>query len=223
MIKYINLIAYIPGLAGRFTQFLTSLHPTTVPDMSDDTSITDVSVNRARRYSYKDLYARHGSWVNHHNQFRRGVLTDYDLSRFLESNYSNYNFCIHPTVFYLQKFVVALKAETTCQILKNKIQKENLQIRYLQMVLSEEYQPMINQFKFKNGNFPRVASEEKILNLKFTKEYSPYLINLDNYFIGESNFLDEYTKLMDYLEIPAQVDLALQLYQGWIEARNSNP
>lgn len=222
MIKYINLIAYIPGLAGRFTQFLTSLHPTTVPHMSDDTSITDVSVNRARRYSYKDLYARHGSWANHHNQFR-GVLTDYDLSRFLESNYSNYNFCIHPTVFYLQKFAFALQSETTRQILKNKIQKENLQIRYLQMTLSEEYQPMIDKFKVKNGNFPRVGSEEKILNSKFTKEYSPYLINLDNYFIGESNFLVEYPRLMNHLGIPAQDGLALELYRDWVEARNSTP
>jgi hypothetical protein len=190
--------------------------------MSAGTSITDVSVNRARRYSYKDLYARHGSWVNHHTQFR-SVLTDYDLSRFLESNYSNYNFCIHPTVFYLQKFVVALQSETTRLILKNKIQKENLQIRYLQMVLSEEYHPMINKFKVKNGNFPIVGSEEKILNLKFTKEYSPYLINLDNYFIGESNFLAEYTKLMNHLGVPTQDGLALELYRDWVKARNSTP
>jgi hypothetical protein len=91
------------------------------------------------------------------------------------------------------------------------------------MVLSEEYQPIINKFKVKNGNFPRVGSEEKILNLKFTKEYSPYLINLDNYFIGESNFLAEYTMLMNHLGVPTQDGLALELYRDWVEARNSTP
>ena len=220
--KYINLIAYIPGLAGRFTQILTSLHPTTASHMNSGASITDVSIDRARQYSYKDLYAQHGTWANHHNQFRI-ALTDYDVSRFLVSNYTNYTVCIHPTVFYLRKFAFPLQSETTRQILQNKIQKENLQIRYLQMVLSEKYQPIVDEFKVRNANFPVVGYDEKILNAKFTREYSPYVINLDNYFIGESNFHVEYTSWMNHLGIPTQDELALELYRDWAEARNSTP
>jgi hypothetical protein len=224
--KYLNLIAYIPGLAGRFTQILTSLHPTTALHMNSEASITDVSVDRARQYSYKDLYSRYGSWRNHHMLFCT-TLDNHDLDKFLESNYSNMTYCVHPTVFYLQKFTRraanTLQPGTPQQILQSRIQKENLQIRYLQISLSEEYQPLVDEFKVRNSNFPAVGNEEKILNSKFVREYNPYIINLDNYFIRESNFLVEYTKLMNHLGIPTQDELALELYRDWIEARNSTP
>jgi hypothetical protein len=106
-------------------------------------------------------------------------------------------------------------------MLQNKIPQTDCQVRYLQMAISTEYQSVIDEFKTKNGNFPLVRPDEEIKNSQFTKDYDPYIINLDNYFIGESNFLAEYTKLMDYLEIPAQVELALPLYRGWIRSRNS--
>jgi hypothetical protein len=106
-------------------------------------------------------------------------------------------------------------------MLQNKIPQADCQIRYLQILVSAKYQSVIDEFKTKNGNFPLVRPDEEIKNSQFTKDYDPYIINLDNYFIGESNFLAEYTKLMDYLEIPAQVELALPLYRGWIRSRNS--
>jgi hypothetical protein len=211
--KYMNVIMYMPGLAGRFTQCLTSLHPTTQPLAPT----TDAISNRLDFYSYKNLHTHYAHWRNHHLRFSE--LDTKLCNEFLTSPYTQYNYCTHPHEFYIQ-----LRTDSyLCAVLQNKIPRGNCQVRYLQIALDTEYEPLIAEFKVKNRNLPFVRPDEEIKNSHFTKDYNPYIINLDNYFIGESNFLDEYTKLMDYLGIPAQVDLALQLYQGWIEARNSTP
>jgi len=229
--KYLNYIIYLPGLAGKFTQFLTSLHPITRPHLPINVASTDVSTERLDLCSYKDLYTRYRTWENHHLTFG-ALLTDKSFNEFLESNYTHYNYCNHPHEFYLAPFRIRqgrspnIQVHTdpyVCNMLQNKIPQADCQIRYLQMAISTKYQSVIDEFKVKNGNFPSVRPDEVANNSQFTLDYDPYIINLDNYFIGESNFLDEYTKLMNYLEIPAQVDLALQLYRGWIESRNSNP
>jgi len=229
--KYLNLFIYIPGLAGKFTQFLTSLHPTTRPYTPLNNIDTDVSTERLEFCSYDNLYARFGSWGNHHQRFL-GLLTDKFYTEFLNSKYTHYNYCNHPHEFYQPPFrfrwgrAPNIQVHTNpyvCNMLQNKIPQADCQIRYLQILVSAEYQSVIDEFKVKNGNFPFVRPDEEIKNSQFTLDYDPYIINLDNYFIGESNFLGEYTKLMDYLEIPAQVELALQLYRGWIKSRNSTP
>ena len=231
--KYLNYVVYIPGLAGKFTQFLISLHLTTRPFVVPGTTIIDTSVNRFTLYSYKDLYTRHGSWGEHHRKIF-DEFNDQLYNEFLNSNYTHYNYCNHPHEFYLppfhrqivKKYPNIKKIYTNryvCAMLQNKIQQEHLQVRYLQMAVSEQYQPMIDEFKVKNGNFPSIRPDEENKNSQFTKDYNPYVINLDNYFIGESNFLEEYTKLMNHLGIPTQDELALELYRDWIEARTSIP
>ena len=222
---------YLPGLAGKFTRCLTSLHPSTFPHLPKHANTTDVSSERADLCSYDDLYARHDSWEKHHSTIG-SLLPDTVYHEFLKSNYTHYNYCWHPHEFYQPPFRIRqgqspnIQLRTNpyvCNMLQNKIPQTDCQVRYLQMAIGTKYQSVIDEFKFKNGNFPFVRPDEEIKNSQFTLDYDPYIINLDNYFIGESNFLDEYTKLMDYLEIPTQVELALQLYRGWIKSRNSTP
>ena len=230
--KYLNYIIYLPGLAGKFTQFLTSLHSITRPYVPvGKRSTTDSSTERLEFYSYDNLYTRYGSWLGHHSNFF-GEVTDQLYKDFLNSDYTHYNYCNHPHEFYQPPFRIRWGRSPNvgvhtnpyvCNMLQNKIPQADCQIRYLQILVSAEYQSVIDEFKVKNGNFPFVRPDEEIKNSQFTLDYDPYIINLDNYFIGESNFLDEYTKLMDYLEIPTQVEPALQLYRGWIESRNSTP
>jgi len=220
--KYINVFIYLPGSAGKFTQFLTSLHLSTRPHIPLGGLITDISTERLNLYSFKNLYTLHGSWKDHHQKFFSSI-TDRAYTEFLNSKYTHYNFCEHPHEFYQPPAHHRYSNPYVYKLIQNKICQSDCQIRHLQILVSAKYQSVVDEFKIKNGNFPFVRPNEEIENSQFTRDHDPYIINLDNYFIGESNFLDEYTKIDNYLEIPAQVDLALQLYQGWIEARNSNP
>jgi len=221
--KYLNYIVYLPGLAGKFTRCLTSLHPSTFPHLPNHATTTNVSAERADLCSYADLYARHGSWENHHSTIG-SLLLDTAYQVFLKSDYTHYNYCWHPHEFYQPKKGPTFQLTRNLgSMLQNKIPQPGCHVRYLQMAISAEYQSVIDEFKVKNGNFPVLRAGEIVKNSQFTLDYNPYIINVDNYFIGESNFLEEYTKLMDYLEIPAQVELALPLYQGWIKSRNSTP
>lgn len=216
--KYINVFIYLPAFAGTFTQFLTSLHSVTRPHIPVGGSITDISTERMKYYSFKNLYKLHGSWKNHHQKFFSAI-TDQAYTEFLNSKYTHYNCSDHPHDFYRRHY----NNPYVYKLIQNKICQTDCQVRHMQILVSAEYQSVIDEFKVKNGNFPVVRPDEEIENSQFTLDYDPYIINLDNYLIGESNFLAEYTKLMDYLEIPAQVELALPLYRGWIEARNSTP
>lgn len=219
--KSINLIVYLPGYAGHFCQFLMSLHETTHPYIPlNTTPISTDSKTRAELYSFKNIYQRHRTWKNHHDQFDNELL-DENYYKFLLSSYDTLTFCIHPYEFYPIKLY---KNHTIHHIinLKNYTRDNFKGIKYAQ-IFTSNMEEEIKAFRLKNLNFPVLRDNEVELNSKFTREFNPYIINLDNFFKGEDLFLNEYKSLASYFEVPEQTELALEFYHDWIEARNSIP
>jgi hypothetical protein len=210
--KSVNIIIYLPGYAGRFCQFLMSLHETTYPYVPlDVTPRSTDSVSRAEWYSFKNIYKKYGTWKNHHDQFNNRLLDNHN--KFLNSSYKKLTFCIHPYEFYL---IRQLGNHEVSQILNSS------NIKYAQISTSH-MQKDIEDFKLKNSNFPGLRNNEIEMNMTITNELMPYIVNLDNFFKDQNLFLSEYKSLANYFEIPEQTALALEFYCDWIEARNSIP
>ena len=221
VMKGINIIVYLPGYAGRFCQFLMSLHETTHPYIPlSMTPLSTDSRSRAEMYSYKNIYKKHGSWKNHHDQFHNELL-DENYYKFLLSAYDTLTFSIHPYEFYPVKLY---KNHIITRIMHIKdYHRGNFKgIKYAQ-IFTSNMEEEIKAFRLKNLNFPVLRDNEVELNSKFTSEFYPYIINLDNFFKGEEFFLNEYKSLASYFEIPEQTELVLEFYHDWIEARNSIP
>ena len=208
MKKNVNLIIYKPGYGGHFIQFLLSLEKSTVPCISKDTTFSQVDNSRKDYYSFKNLRKKHNRWVNHHKLYD-GMNIDELILKELTSNslYHTANLQIHPFEFYNTGLVEYL-------------QNVKASVNYLQVTVSPKYEYVIDAFKLCNGNFPILRPNEEAMNEKISQDHSPYVINFDNFILGEGHFVEEYTKLNNHLQLPLHLDSALEMYRDWyIERR----
>ena len=210
MDKNVNLIIYKPGYGGHFIQFVLSLDKSTVPIISRGVDFTQVPESRKEFYSFKDLRKKYGHWWNHHKKYQG---RDFDQSAVHEllnnSAYHTLNIHAHPYEFYNTKLVEFL-------------QNVNVSVNYLQIELSPKYEYVIDIFKVCNGNFPELRPGEEEMNKKITEELSPYIINFDNFVLGEGHFVEEYTRISNHLQLPLYLDDAIEMYRDWyIERRFS--
>ena len=214
MKKNVNLIIYKPGYGGHFIQFLLSLDKSTVPCINKDTTFTQIHNLRKDYYSFKNLRKTYGRWVNHHKLYD-GMNIDELIINELTSNslYNTANIQAHPAEFY---------AGLHDYLLNYNLVKDYIipmSTNYMQVEVSPKYEYVIDLFKICNGNFPKLRPNEEELNQKFTKDYSPYIINFDNFILGEEYFIEEYTKLNNHLQLPLYLDDALELYHDWYNER----
>jgi hypothetical protein len=226
--KTVNLIMYKPGYGGHLISFLMSLDNTTMPWLRNKVMLEYFVVNKqklpivynpysvsfnmeSRKKMYSFTNASQDSWDGHHLSFAYEMhLLEYFLST--DNLYSSFTFSLHPYGFYV------LNEGNMLYILGRAYGP--VTINYCQVALSEKYEWVIDDFKKSNNGFPVLREGEDELNSKFAADKSPYIINFDNFILGEDSFIPEYEKLAAYLSIPAQIDDALDLYRDWYTSRN---
>ena len=210
MDKNVNLIIYKPGYGGHFIQFLLSLDKSTVPCISKDTTFSQINNSRKDYYSFKNLRKNFGRWINHHKLYD-GMNIDELILKELISNslYNTANLQVHPHEFY------KLRIDSYLNHLP-------ITINYIQIIVSPKYEYVIDTFKVCNGNFPKLRPNEDTMNQKITQDYSPYIINFDNFILGEEHFIDEYINVNNHLQLPLHLDDALELYRDWYVERRFN-
>lgn len=197
--KTLNIIVYPPGYAGNFLQLLLSLDPSTYPWIEG-------SSDRKTQYSFKFLQDNQSIWISHHLQF------DWALYKFIQPFNRKFNhlvISIHPNNYYesmLEKF--------------NELDKEKFSINYLSVDISEEAkQEHIEKFRERNGGFPHLRENELCNYDRYVQEFNPFKINLDMIFSSENDFLYEYERTCNHLNLSPQLDIALEFYREWRAAR----
>ena len=207
MDKNINLIIYKPGYGGHFIQFILSLDKSTVPVMSKKVDLNQMNDSRKELYSFKELRKRYGSWQNHHAAYQVQNLRQLGVHELLNNSaYHTLTIHVHPYGFYntmLFKYLNNVKAS----------------IKYLQVTLSPKYEYVIDTFKACNGNFPVLRLVEEEMNQKITEQLSPYIINFDNFILGEEYFVEEYIKISNHLQLPLYLDDAIEMHRDWYVER----
>jgi hypothetical protein len=200
--KKINLIIYLPGYGGNFITNILSLND--LAYFYSKNSIT--SNNKKEILSFKDIQIKYGHWINHHNQYKDSYDIN-DFIKFFKDKKTKFaNMRMHPFEFY-SYFEENIK----------KIKKYNSKaiLNYCQVNLSLELEHVIDKFKITNGGFPILRNGELQLSTKFKNEYNPFIINFDNFILGEKTFIAEYERICNYLDIPIQLEDALLLYKDW--------
>ena len=205
--KTLNLIVYKPGYGGNFITFLLSLDSSTKPYVPKNTTLTNDS-ERMIFYSYKNINHRYGMWRNHHNAFFFENIEERFQSFLNDPIYNTYTISIHPTHFYDYNFKESLARQ------------HNLKINYIVINLSSNLEYLIDNFKKQNNNFPNLGWNENELNDSYIQSYNPYVIQFDNFMFGRDQFLEEYTKMNTFLNLPMHTENALKLYDDWYIERN---
>jgi hypothetical protein len=201
--KTLNIVIYKPGYGGHFIEFIMSLDPSTVCWLPVGHSrygehITDIA-ERVTLYSFKNLRAQYGHWQKHHIPFRSEPNR---IEEWQKSHVPVYNFSLHPHEF------VTKYSHVTANM--------------FQVQLSSNLEYVIDDFKKANGNFPMLRNGEEEKNSAITTIYSPYIINFDNFILGEDTFVPEYEQLMKSCDLPTHLDAALTLYRDWYIERGIN-
>ena len=199
MDKNVNLIIYKPGYGGHFIRLLLSIDKSTFPFLLKNKTFEFCDQNRLYS-SYKNLKEKYGHWSNHHGQFIHNNLIYFYLLK--NTKYKSVNLASHPLDVY---------DKTTFINNHSLIYK----INYLQVSLSEQYEYVIDNFKKNNNGFPELRPNENYIDEKIKQEFSPYIINFDNFILGEDHFVEEYTKLNKYLQLPLHLDSGLEMYRDW--------
>jgi len=205
MQKTLNIIVYKPGYGGTFISFLLSLNAlcfNIIPRF--DPSFDDEDVAHTKIYSYKNIRQRYGSWREHHDAYAIHNLQH--IKAFAsDTQYQIYNWSIHPNVFYSKK-------------LKIKVFKD-WKINYLHVTLSPHLEYINDTFKAANGGFPQLLEGEEAQDSDFARDYNPYQINFDSFILGEKTFVTEYENVCNHLQLPVNLDIALELYRDWYVER----
>ena len=206
--KTINLIVYKPGYGGHFIKFLLSLDPSTMPWVRAGSTVDEVNLSRKTHYSFRDLVKAHGHWYNHHTTFKTSN-NEYDT--FMNNKeYDTFCSAIHPQEYYSWFYSWSMSESDRLK---------NVRINYLQVSLSARLEPIIDAFKVSNNNFPRLRPGEEEQNEQYQKEYQPFVINFDNFIIGEEAFVAEYKRMNEYLALPLHLDDAIEMYRDWYAER----
>jgi len=200
--KTINLVVYKPGYGGHFIEFLLSLDPSTMPWVRAGSSIQDVLLSRKDHYSFKDIVKTHGHWQKHHIPFRTELSS---FTSFVNSNYQIFCVAIHPFEFYRGGFLDLPK---------------QFNVKYLHVSTSPHREHIIDSFKKRNNNFPVLRPGEDEEDQQYRKDFNPFVINFDNFIIGEETFIAEYRRINEYLNLPLHLDDALEMYRDWYVERN---
>ena len=199
--KTINLVVYKPGYGGHLIEFLLSLDPSTMPWVRAGSSIQDVLPSRKDHYSFKDIVKTHGHWKKHHIQF--GTESS-SFTSFVNSNYQIFCVAIHPFEFYRWDLLDRLK---------------QFNVNYLHLSLSPQREHIIDSFKKRNNNFPVLRPGEDEEDQQYRKDFNPFVINFDNFIIGEETFIAEYRRINEHLNLPLHLDDALEMYRDWYVER----
>jgi len=224
--KQANVIIYKPGYGGHFISMILSLSPSTIPwfrrgglrtwIVPNDTTgewhqwvhdlyNTNYSANdRASQISFKNIHTKFTSWDAHHMTYPYEV----DLFKYFAKSekYQTINFSVHPYGFYRQG-----EKEKILDIAN----ANSIKLNFLQVQLSSKYEEVIDKFKIANNNFPVLRPGENDDDLRFTTEYSPFMINFDNFILGAPQFIVEYEKICAHLNLPTYHDIVLPLYRDW--------
>jgi hypothetical protein len=202
--KIINLIVYKPGYGGHFVEFLLSLDPSTMPWVRAGSTVDEVNLSRKSHYSFKNIVSTHGHWQKHHIPFR----TERESFTAFLANETYHTFCagVHPAEFYRWS-------------LTELFSKYPVQVNYVLLSLSPEREYIIDAFKASNNNFPLLRPGEEEQNTQYQQEHRPFVINFDNFILGEASFADEYTRINEHLALPLHLDDALEMYRDWYAER----
>jgi len=212
--KTLHIVLFLTGCGGNIIRFLLSLDASTYPIHPLNESY-DKPYDRVKLYSYKNLFWKHGSWIRFENYFL-GHIQD-PLTHFLKQDKFNImTLHLHPgrmdeSIAAYDKF-----KEVHSENLKN------LNVTYSLVTISPKYQEYVDWFmdSAKNSKLLTPANMiDKLAYDKLSTELNPYLINFDNFIISEQTFIDEYTKLCRYLNLPYNINDALTLYRSWRQAR----
>jgi hypothetical protein len=210
MKKTINVISYKPGYGGNFIGHILSLDEITFP-LVPKGSVPPY--NRKNLCSFKNIINKHGSWAKFHLSFEKNR-----LSRFLnDERYSIYNCISHAETFFDENFQKELDDI-----------KDIVNVNYLQVQLSLKFEYIIEffmKFVYKTvlETYEEYSANNDVAEKKFFNLYNPTIINLDNFILGKEEFIVEYTKISNLLQIPLHIDDAIELYDAWrIERKIKN-
>jgi hypothetical protein len=218
----------MPAHGGNFVRFLLSLSDNTWPCYPKGYKGNEP---RHKVYSFKNLYWKYTSWCNFHETFE--AVDQWDTGPFLDQNmYDTYNLCLHPGEDFNHVFIDTFferNAEHLPRFDK---------INYLQIKLSPKYEDYIETFKQENmrhwhemNDRPQFLppwlpvrgtkqfDEITVAYSKFEKEFNPYTINLDQFLLGLDSFTEEYTKMIDHVNLPRMIPEAQDMYKGWASSR----
>lgn len=195
MDKTVNLLSYLPGHAGHFISIILSIDPSTfLPSRYPDQTTV------LQELSFKNVRWKHGSWGAFHRSYS---VEPWDaIAEFLQSEKKQYTSLFHPS-----------KRDKVLTCCNNHSGRFN--IKWLQVEVSKDFEFVINDFKKRNGAWPRETLHDTNMYIKIKSEFNPYIINLDNILLGTDEFTFEYKKLCDHLELPYHLDKVLPYYNDW--------
>ena len=199
MDKTVNLLAYLPGHAGHFISIILSTGeykflPNKYPKHE----------NLLNHLSFKDVKWKHGTWESFHRSYS---VDPWDgIKEFMVSNKNMYTALFHPSKYH-----------RIIRFCTNELKL--LKTNWLLVTLSPELEFINDEFKKRNGNWPRNSSHEEKMYVNIKNWHNPYCINLDNIFKGVDSFVFEYTKLCDHLLIIPNLDVVIPYYKDWYTER----
>ena len=202
MIKTINVLCFLPCYDGRFISSLISLNSDTVPlkeIVNESQRASEFMYSVQKVITNDDGNSSLLSWDAYYARWKSPL--DLVNELYTSHDHSSVTVPIHPVEFY-EHPVQSHDART--------------QINYMQVSLDPKDQYVIDRFT-RYFAIER-NDEEDALYKKFTEEYNPIIVSLSQIMKGETEFLEEYTKLCTAIDQQPH-DGALELYRSWRTAR----
>jgi hypothetical protein len=199
MDKTVNLLSYLPGHAGHFISIILS-----IDDITFLPSKYPPKDQLLKNLSYKNINWVHGSWEEFHKSY--SVEPWEGIPEFFQSDKKIYTAIFHPS-----------KLERLLEISKDNLPKLN--VNWIQIELSPELEFINDDFKKRNGNWPKRSFHDEKNYALIKQKFNPYIINLDNVFYGLESFIFEYKKLCDYINVPYHLDIVIPYYNDWLPTR----
>jgi len=201
---------YLPGHAGHFLSRLFSLGNDTIPQLPKKilSQVLDTGeipeVNRIEMYRFSEVLQNYLNWQNFHRAWT-DYYTDHHLYHwlFVGSYKDSKLICpLHPHEFMLRQL---------------EIDSETKPKRFFYVHLSEKYHDWVARSQSRLKFVLRPNETQRYHEL--IEKYSMSMIDLGKMLESVPEFLQEYHRICNELEIASVTDQALELYQDWRSAR----
>lgn len=209
--KTFTIINFNPGLGGNFVKFLLSLDENVYPLIPKE--YENQKISKQNIFSFENL--NKDDWAFWHLQFDRLDITMHQkLMKFSHKNNTMYNHFVyqtHPFVFYTFNHGFNKKIIEILPHFKN--------IKTINHIYIEVGKIFFSKIVEWGKTIGQDIEDHEFFNRKYKEEYNPYVINFDNFILGEETFLLEYTKLCNYFNFPIYIKEVSELYKDWYKER----
>ena len=199
----------MPGHAGNFLSRLFGLSPETIPQLPTNQmkqllaqgNGIDPHLNRIELYYFSNALNQHTDWQQFHRSWPDFIEKDLFNMLNIDSDfrYKSTVYSIHPHEFILNQTGIY---STSDQFFHVELKGHDSWVADQQQRLKFEWREReLEQFQ------------------QIVEEYPTEPINLTGMLVGEQEFLNEYQRVCQIMDVTALLDLALALYQDWRSVR----